>query len=210
MIYTIADIRTGIDEEADGWRPWATLEEMFVGKYSVGEPEETYRLSIKGRKTNMANQYLDVSDLVWTEGPAGASMERSVCIMQDFDHSSLFITGEKERPLSIYYGDAILANGVTGGVPTWLAVRWENGSYLLERAERYMEYRNNQLALDLLNLLEQFDRIPLKRTKRVRQPISREWRDGTFSPESRVFEREEEWAWECAEGWEYCRFEGYD
>jgi len=157
----------------------------------------------------MANQYLDVSDLVWTEDPAGASMERSVCIMQDFDHSSPFIIGERERPLSIYYGDTILANGVTGGVPTWLAVRRENGGYLLERAERYLEYRNNQLALDLLKLPEQFDRIPLKRATRARQPISREWQDGSFAPERGMLEREEEWAWEYAEGWEYCRFERY-
>lgn len=139
----------------------------------------------------MGNAIIDLSNLIWTDGIGPAYGENCVLLMQDFEHYAECRSGEDSgtpkadmRYFLICYGEHRIEDGQTGCVPTYLAVRRRDGSYMLERMERYMEEREGRLILDLLKLPGQIGGITLQRVTSVQYPRCNRWRNGTFCRES--------------------------
>lgn len=137
----------------------------------------------------MGNAIMDLSNLIWTEGAEPAYGENCVLLMQDFEHSFWKDSGAAEADMRYFLiccGGHTVEDGCTGNIPTYLAVRRQDGSYTLERVERYMEEREGRLVLDLLKLPGQIGGITLRRVASAQYPNYNRWRSGTFCRENSI------------------------
>lgn len=137
----------------------------------------------------MANSILDLSPMIWAKDPEGRRIERSVVLMQDFDHAD--VDSENFMASWIYFratfGKFPIEDGYSGGVPAYLGIRGQDGDYFLERAEPYMEMRDmgdmkEYMVLDIQKLPPQIGGISLGRVETFHFPIPTHWQSGAFLP----------------------------
>lgn len=129
---------------------------------------------------------LDLSNLIWTEGCGDGPREGIVYIVSDFESGVWKECREyAEKYFFIYYGygDARIEYSLNG-VPHYLAVRAEDGGYVLEGLEPYIKRRGGEYVFDILDLPDEFHGIRFQRSLSLpRTPEDRgfnRWRKGYF------------------------------
>jgi len=134
----------------------------------------------------IGNLILDLSNVVCPVGEQLAQLKGAVFLVMDVEHYNLeFETGY----CYIYWGDDTIEYFITDSSPAYLAIRRQDGTYWLERAEKYIEERETEKrlvhqALDLRKLPSELGGIRLRKADGFHvTPETRgfnRWRTGFF------------------------------
>jgi len=134
----------------------------------------------------VGNSILDLSNVVCPVGEQLAQSKGAVFLVLDFEHYNQDCETEY---CQICWGEDVIEDCCIGLAPAWLAIRRQDGTYWLERAEQYIEAREteNRLierALDLRKLPGELGGIRLQTAEGFHvTPGTRgfnRWRTGFF------------------------------
>lgn len=137
---------------------------------------------------------VNLSNVIWADGVEPAYQQCSIFLLQFFPDPDN-VNVEDLRYFQIRYGDELLEDGKT--LPLYLAVIRKDGRYSLERAEKYLNERDDLwqpnvkiLRLDAMDLPEEMNRLHFQKAENFQNsPMERSfnrWRaDLTFCQESR-------------------------
>lgn len=130
---------------------------------------------------------LDLSNMIWTEDKSSPQKEGCIYLVMDIENWDLEECKEyAKKYFWIYYADTRIEYGLTS-VPHYLALRTEDGRYILEELGPYIKERDGKQIFDLLDLPDKLHGQRLHRSIHLpRTPADRSfnrWRDGFFYAE---------------------------